>query len=241
MAEIAWGTGTSSCNANTPRGHRVMADAGRAHEAADVSDELRIVAQAQQDPIAFAPLYQHYFPIVLGYCQRRLNDREVAADATSQVFIRALNALPKFRPDPTRPGSTFRSWLFTIAHNIVVDTHRRDRKHQSLDAPDRGGDMPLVESSTLTDPTRSPEEQAIAADTLRQVRQTLARLPETQRQIVELRLAELTGSEIAATLGMSLSAVKSAQFRAYAILRDLLDHPTRTTSFEKTETTDASR
>lgn len=129
MAEIAWGTTktTSNCTATNAREHRAMTDARPASEVADVPDELHIVAQAQQDPIAFAPLYQHYFPIVLGYCQRRLGDREVAADATSQVFIRALNALPKFLPDSSRPGSTFRSWLFTIAHNTVIDTHRRDR------------------------------------------------------------------------------------------------------------------
>ncbi|MGB3307661.1 MAG: sigma-70 family RNA polymerase sigma factor [Thermomicrobiales bacterium] len=204
-----------------------------------VPDELRIVAQAQTDPIAFAPLYKHYFPIVLGYCQRRLGDREIAADATSQVFIRALNALPNFRSDPSRPGSTFRSWLFTIAHNIVVDTHRRDRKHRSLDAPGRGGTQPLAESPALIDPARSPEEHAVAADTRRQVRRMLARLPERQRQIVEFRLAGLTGAEIAEALGMSLSAVKSAQFRAYGTLRELLDHPTRPIDLAATETTDA--
>lgn len=218
-----------------------MTDARPASEAADVPDELHIVARAQQDPIAFAPLYQHYFPIVLVYCQRRLSDREVAADATSQIFIQALNALPKFQPESSRPGSTFRSWLFTIAHNIVVDTQRRDRKHQSLDVPGRNDATSLAGSSALIDPSRSPEEHAIAADTRRQVRQTLAKLPETQRQIVELRLADLTGAEIAETLGMSLSAVKSAQFRAYATLRDLLDHPTRPSRLAETETTDASR
>lgn len=74
-------------------------------------EDLAIVARAQRDPAAFAPLYQRYEPIVRGYCQRRLGDPEVAADATSRVFIRVLQALPNFRPDPSRSGSTFRSWL----------------------------------------------------------------------------------------------------------------------------------
>ena len=184
--------------------------------------ELAVVARAQQDPAAFAPLYQRYEPIVRGYCQRRLGDPHAAADATSRIFLRVLAALPAFRPDPARPGSTFRAWLFTIAHNVVIDTHRRDRKHPSLDQPGRDG-IPLSESAAVIDPAASPEDIALANDLSRQVHDTLARLPERQRRIVELRLAGLTGAEIAEALGMSLSAVKSAQFRAYATMRTLLD------------------
>lgn len=237
MAQIAWRTRTiRSTNPTTPGGERhTVDDPSSGPVAAD--DDVDVVTRAKQDPVAFAPLYVKYEPIIRGYCQRRLGNPEIAADATSQVFIRALNALPKFLPDSSRPGNTFRSWLFTIAHNTVIDTHRRDRHPLSLDAPGRDGTI----SPALIDLARSPEEHAITADTRRQVRQTLAKLPETQRQIVELRLAELTGAEIAETLGMSLSAVKSAQFRAYATLRDLLDHPTRPSRLAETETTDASR
>lgn len=187
-------------------------------------DDLAIVARAQRDPAAFAPLYLRYEPVVRGYCQRRLGDPEVAADATSRVFIRVLQALPDFRPDPSRNGSTFRSWLFTIAHNVVVDTHRRTRKHPSLDQPGvvRDG-QPIAESLALVDPAALPEDVALANEAARQLHEVLTQLPDRQRQIVELRLAGLSGDEIAATLGTSLSAVKSAQFRAYATMRTLLD------------------
>lgn len=202
-------------------------------------DDLTIVAQAQRDPAAFAPLYARYEPIVRGYCQRRLGDPEVAADATSRTFIRVLHALPSFRPDPSRSGSTFRSWLFTIAHNIVVDTHRRTRRHQSLDLPGRDGE-PNAISSALVDPAASPEEVALANEAARQLHAVLNQLPERQRQIVELRLAGLSGAEIAASLGMSLSAVKSAQFRAYATMRTLLDHPNTATTTPSEEAIRAS-
>jgi len=229
MAQIAWRARTiTSRSRPSSEGAAVVTD--RATPTAP-DDELRIVALAQQDPAAFAPLYLTYEPIVRGYCLRRLGNAEIAADATSQVFIRALKALPAFRPDPTRPGSTFRSWLFTIAHNIVIDTRRRDRKHPSLDAPDRTG-VSIAESVAAIDPSRSPEDLAIARDLGRRVHDALRRLPERQRQIVELRLADLTGSEIAETLGMSISAVKSAQFRAYTTLRTLLDHPTQLADYE---------
>jgi RNA polymerase sigma-70 factor (ECF subfamily) len=184
------------------------------------ASDLAAVALAQADPYAFAPLYARYAPLVLSYCRRRIADPEAAADATSLIFIRALTGLPAFRPDRSRTGSTFRSWLFTIAHNVVVDMHRRHRRHVSLDVPVTSGapgDHPW-----LVDPGATPEELVIRGDASERVREMLRRLPERQRRIVELRLAGLTGAEIAETVGMTPSAVKSAQFRAYATLRDLL-------------------
>lgn len=182
-----------------------------------IAGELAIVERAKSDPLAFAPLYEHYAPIVYHYCLRRLSHAEAAADATAIVFTKAIAALPKFTPDGRREGSTFRSWLFAIAHNVVIDTHRRNRHHVSLDASAQS----LASSPRLIDPGQSPEDLAITADQNRQVRAMLELLPGRQRAIVELRLAGLSGAEIGLSLGMSESAVKSAQFRAYATLRDL--------------------
>jgi len=178
----------------------------------ETARELAIVRRAQVDPAAFAPLYERYVDAVYGYCHGRTSDRELAADLTHQVFARALSALPQFSERP-RTGS-FRSWLFTIAHNLLVDTHRTRREVASLDAADR--------AIPLRDRARSPEEQAIAGEQRRALAAAMAMLTEGQRQVVELRLAGLTGPEIAVALEMGLAAVKSTQFRAYARLRDLL-------------------
>ena len=189
-----------------------------------IPGELAIVEDAKVDPLAFAPLYEHYAPIVYHYCLRRLSHTEAAADATAIVFTKAIAALPKFTPDPRREGSTFRSWLFAIAHNLVIDAHRTRCETASLDD--------VAGHHALRDPARSPEEQAIASEQRRALVAAISTLTDGQRQVVELRLAGLTGPEIAATLNLHLSAVKSAQFRAYTRLRDLLgdalefDHPT---------------
>ena len=190
----------------------------------DLSDEATVIARARENPLAFAPLYRRLFPVVHGYCLRRLEDSEEAADATAQTFTRALAGLPRFRPDPERPGATFRSWLFAIAHNVVVDAERRRGRDPrslppdaSLDARDALG--------RLVDAGPSPEEWAVAADEGRRLRAVLGMLSEGQRRVVELRLAGLTGAEIAASLGMSVGAVKATQFRAYTRLRTLLGEP----------------
>lgn len=178
----------------------------------DQERETLEIERARRDPHAFAPLYERYADAIFGYCIRRVTDRELAADLTSQIFTRAIVAIPRYRPNVT-PG-TFRSWLFTIAHNVVVDTHRARRDLRSLDDD--------TVTYHLTDTAPSPEDEAIASDTREALSRAIAQLTPTQRQVVELRLAGLTGPEIADVLAMQLTAVKSSQFRAYARLRELL-------------------
>jgi RNA polymerase sigma-70 factor (ECF subfamily) len=177
----------------------------------DAAAEFALIDAARHDPRAFAPLYDRYFPAVHGYCLRRLGHPENAADATSQIFINALQSLPKFRPDRQRAGSSFRSWLFSIAHNVIVDTWRRQRVTG-----------PVPDDAVLIDGDPLPDELAIAADAGRQLRAALEHLPEVQRSIIELRLSGLRRAEIATVLRMSDAAVRSAQARAFLVLRQHL-------------------
>lgn len=181
-------------------------------------DDRHLVEHAKRDPPAFALLYERYHHAIYVYCFRRLGTPESSDDATSIVFMKAFSALSRFCPDNIRSGSTFRSWLFSIARNVVIDARRRDRRHSSLDA----SHGELLPSSLLVDSTSSPEDAAIGAEEARTVMALLDQLPERPRAAVELRLAGLSTSEVANVLGMSISATKSLQFRAYRTLRDLL-------------------
>lgn len=155
------------------------------------------------------------------YCYRQTSDPELAADLTTQIFTRAIEALPKFeqraghRESGSATGSSFRGWLFTIAHHAVIDHRRRVRPSRPLDDTHR----------ELADDGQGPEERAVLRDELSRLIAVLDRIPDGQRQIIELRLAGLTAAEIATALSMSRAAVKSAQTRAYARLRDLLGPP----------------
>jgi RNA polymerase sigma-70 factor (ECF subfamily) len=175
-------------------------------EAEEWDDEAALVARAKTDRHAFAPLYARYLGPVLRFCERRLGDPAAAEDATSQVFVRAMVSLPACRDDRFGP------WLFAIARNVVVDAFRRRRPG-----------APLAAADALPDPAPTPEELALTEEERRTTRALLAHLTPAQRRVVELRLAGLTGAEIAASLGMSASAVKVHQFRAVARLRARLD------------------
>lgn len=172
----------------------------------DPQDEAELVSRALRDRHSFAPLYERYVESVYRFCSGRLESEEAAADATSEIFTKALLALPQFR------GGSFRAWLFTIAHHVVIDRYRA-----------RPPDTSLTAAAALTDPTPTPEQAALLADQQRAFHDLLTQLTDEQRRVIELRLAGLTGAEIADVLECSLSAVKSSQFRAFARLRHLLD------------------
>jgi RNA polymerase sigma-70 factor (ECF subfamily) len=186
-----------------------MRDIGRSHHGVSqgLLDEASQIAHAQRDPRAFAPLYHRYVDDVYRYCYRRLGDAEEAADMTSLIFTRALAALPRY----AGTGS-FRSWLFAIAHNAVIDGQHQVRSWAPLQA---GADQ--------IDPALSPEEVVLRVDAAREMHAVLIQLPQDQRQVVELRLAGLTNREMAAVLGRSVPAIKMLQARALIRLRALLD------------------
>lgn len=169
---------------------------------AAVEDEAALIAAARMDRQAFAPLYERYVTPIYRYCYHRLGHREAAEDATSLVFTKALAALPRYRPT-----GSFRSWLFAIAHNTVIDLAR--------------GSTPtaLFADDEVVTAERSPEAAVIAGQDRDEVYRLLITLPDDQRRVMELRLSGLSSPEVAVILGRSAVAVRSLQFRAVARLR----------------------
>jgi RNA polymerase sigma-70 factor (ECF subfamily) len=170
-------------------------------------DDAALVVRARQDRQAFAALYDAYVDPVYRYCFRRLGSQEEAEDATSLVFAKALTALPAYRDE----NPSFRSWLFAIAHNVIADELRSRRTDQRLTVLDE------VASQTPT-----PEEETVQSEERHGVRAVLTQMPPSEAHLIELRLAGLTGAEIASVLGMTPGAVRVAHHRAVARLRAFL-------------------
>lgn len=165
-------------------------------ERGDDSDE-RLASIAASDSGAFGALYDRYVDRVYRYCARRLPTIEAAEDATSQAFTEALRSIGRYRAD----RATFRTWLFAIAHHVVVDQLRTHRPTAPLDSDQPAG---------------TEEDYRSEVDEL------LARLPDDQRQVIELRLVGLTHREIAAVLGKSDGAIRVAHHRAMERLRAIV-------------------
>lgn len=171
----------------------------------ELSDDA-LVEAALTDQQAFADLYERYRPSIYGYALNRLGDPHQAEDVTSKVFLRALRGLPTYR------SGSFRGWLFQIARNTITDTYRQARPTTQEDA-----------LASHPDPSPGPADIVETHEAREQVQRMIDQLPGTQANIIRLRLKGLNGREIADALGMSLSAVKSAQFRAFNRIRDLMN------------------
>jgi len=166
--------------------------------------DAELLTAALHDRANFAVLYHRYVAQVYAYCRRRLDEPD-AEDITSHIFLQALSKLESCR------GPSFRAWLFTIAHNAVIDRQRSKKPSVSID-----------ETLEIASGERSPEDQALDTDRRQRLESAIRALPPDQRAAVELRLAGLTGVECAQALGKSPDATRMLQHRAFGTLRTAL-------------------
>jgi RNA polymerase sigma-70 factor (ECF subfamily) len=87
-------------------------------------DEEKAIRQAQIDAQAFKPLYEKYFKRIFLFILHRVGDKELTADLTQQVFLKALTNLPKFQ----LRGLPFSAWLFRISLNECNDYYRKTKR-----------------------------------------------------------------------------------------------------------------
>jgi RNA polymerase sigma-70 factor (ECF subfamily) len=159
---------------------------------------------------AYERIYGLLAPAVHGYLRGAgIDDPE---GAVNDVFLRAFGAIAGFEGSPV----AFRSWVFTIAHHLIVDRRRFASRRPVEAATER-----LPERSAA-DP--SPEDAAVATAERAQLERLLALLTADQRDVLLLRfVADLSLEEVAAATGRSVGAVKATQHRAIASVRRLLE------------------
>lgn len=171
--------------------------------------DLADVRAAQGDRAAFGALYRRYLDRVYGYCFYLLGDHHDAEDATERTFMAALAAIDRYRDE----GSTFRSWLFRIAHNQLANALRSRGRGRTRSLDD------------VAEPVADVDPAGVVgiAEESRRLRRALEALPEDRRQVVILRFVDgLSAREIGAVLGRSEGAVRVLQHRALRQLADAL-------------------
>ena len=84
-------------------------------------EERALIERAKSQSDAFEELYTRYYGKIFSFAYRRLHSRELAEDITADVFMKALDALPRF----TWQGVSVSAWLYRIANNRITDHFRR--------------------------------------------------------------------------------------------------------------------
>ncbi len=175
------------------------------------NSEAQWIAEAiNGDKDAFGKLVEKYQRPVFSVCYRMLGTPTAAEDAAQEAFIRAYKALDRY--DPTR---SFATWLLSIASNYSIDQLRKKKVTiLSMDNEKYGWMAP-------PDPGPSPEKSAIEKEKGALVQAILADLPGIDRAAVILQFwHDYSYDEIAETLGLSSSAVKSRLFRARRLMAE---------------------
>jgi len=166
----------------------------------------RLVQEAQAgDAWAFGRLFDHYHQPVYRFVATRVRRPSDAEDLTQLVFVKALEALPRYEAR----GVPFGGWLFRLARNAVIDFVRTS--HENAD---------LAKSADRAGNDAGPDELAVIRQEIDAVGAALARLTEDQRDAIALRFfAGLSAREAAAVMGKQEGTVRGLQFRALAALR----------------------
>ncbi len=174
----------------------------------DLPDEDRLLARARKgDRGAVATIYETYFEPIYQFVRWRVDDPQEAEDVTSEVFVKFLGALQS----PNAPRQSLRGWLFRVARNVLYDRHRYAPPTAPLDD--------LIPAPADTE----AEVQALAALDAEQVRRALRTLAPDQQEVVVLRFGQMLSlQETAESMGRTVSAIKSLQFRAINALRRAL-------------------
>jgi RNA polymerase sigma factor (sigma-70 family) len=193
----------------------------------DMPDEALMQAYARGDEAAFERLYARHEAALLRFVRRLLGTRLAAqADEVFQdTWMRVIAAAASF--DATR--AQWRTWAFTIAHNLAMDRLRTSGREHSIDDAAPHGDADadpldwLQEALDLAHPATDDLAHWRAAG--RQLLQCLDALPAAQRAVFLLHHEDGSSVEdLAARLGLGFETAKSRLRYALAKLRGCMQH-----------------
>ena len=171
------------------------------------SDSELIRQAIAGDTDAFGTLYERYMTAIYRYIYFRLGDARVSEDLTGTTFLRVWESLDRFQPDRI----SFRSWLYRVAHNLLVDRYRTQKPVGRLD------------DFTILDRQPNPEHRLIDDEESRMIAKAISHIKPEYQEVLSLRfISELSHVETARIMGRSEGAVRVLQHRALKALRKSL-------------------
>ena len=181
---------------------------GPARGLAHLSDEALVALVARSDDFALAELYDRLGRVAYGLALRVVRDPALAEDVVQEAFLGVWRSSGRFVAERGKA----RTWVLTLVHRRAVDLVRREelRRAEPLTAAPEGA-------------TQATDEQAWLGLQRAHIQDALKRLPDQQREAIELAYyGGFTQVELADRLGEPLGTIKSRMFTGLARLRDLL-------------------
>jgi len=192
------------------------------------SQEEALVRELQSgSEEAFAWLIAHFHQPIYSLLARSVQDRDVAADLTQEVFVKVFRGVGSFHGE-----SSLRTWIYRIALHEASNQRRWWMRHKQQEIPieqemtEAGTEHSMQLKDMLADPAESPYEMAVHEENRARVEAALNKVPEPFRSTLILRDIEgFVYEEVAEMQGVNLGTVKSRLVRGRAALKAILMAP----------------
>ena len=182
------------------------------------TDENLMLRFGRGDAAAFEALYSRHESRVFRYLRRNVRNEANANDLMQEVWFAVARSAAGYQPT-----AKFTTWLFTIAHNRMIDMFRASHRLQSLEAGDASSDGAPLLDRLAVDSKLEPPAEVQSQDEAAALLSAVAQLPPEQRAAFLLQAeGELSVEEIAVATGSNFETVKSRLRYARAKLRQVL-------------------
>jgi len=166
---------------------------------------------------ALGRLVEHTRRPLYGFISKMMQGHADADEIFQEVWVRAMRSLDRYKDD------RFLSWLFRIAHNLVIDRARKTNRLTSFDQASTEDGQPLADRIAESSP--GPAQRLLSVDLQSEIAAAVARLPPEQREVFLLRTeGEVPFKEIARLQGVSINtALARMQYAVRKLRYELRD------------------
>jgi RNA polymerase sigma-70 factor (ECF subfamily) len=189
----------------------------------DLVELIRAIKQGLNVEDNFHLLFDRHHARILRFFRRKGFDPEDCRDLTQETFVSVFKGLKDLRQE-----EQFESWLFAIAHNVwcsLIENRTAQKRSVtlvSLEEQGESSERPSI-ATRLADSSPDPLTVELEKEKLEKLREALEQLPQQMRRCAQLRvIQELSYSEIAALMGLSVNTVKAHLHQAQKALRTQL-------------------
>lgn len=170
--------------------------------------EEELIRNAKKDTAKFDVLYTNYYEQIFLFILKRVETEDIAADITSQVFLKALNNLSKYK----EIGLPFGSWLYRIARNEIYDLHLKNKIEMVVSIESKGI------WSMITEISEEKNEKDYS-----KLHVAIGTLNDDEIELIELRFFEKRHfKEIAEILEITENNAKVKTYRILDKLKNIL-------------------
>lgn len=174
-----------------------------------------------RDPDAFGVLYDEYVDQIFRYIYYKVGNFAESQDLTGQTFLKAFENIDSYEVRDV----AFSSWLYRIAHNLVVDYFRKESKRENV---------PIDQQPPTPSNRGNPVDVVMAEMDSERLYQAMQKLTHNQREVLVLKFIDnLSNNQVSEIMGISVGAVKSTQKRGLLSLNRILSNSAGTDYLER--------